>query len=595
SEDFDVLKSRGVTLNGTIAIMRYGKGQTLAKIKRAEENGIQGVLIYADPFDTESLDTEVPSGPAVPSDAVERGNIKSFPGDPVTPFLPATDDIYRMPRSDVQLPGIPVQPISAEDAQHLLQGIGGPSAPIRWQGRLNLSYNIGPGYKDAAEIEVQLSSFNLFREMNIYNVIGVIPGTHESGRYIIIGCHHDSWTKGAGDPGTGMAVLMEVARMFSDLIRIEGWRPKRTLIFAAWDAAEFGQVGSTEFLQKHFGELSHRTVAYLSLDQAVTGNRSLQVIGSPLLRQVLSEAAEKVPSPGEDQMANSDQNNKPPPPHQQSQSSSSAQHQPAESLYSSWTRAQPVLLNSRRGSVPEIIPPASGADFVPFFQLLGVPIAHFQYVAGDGSTDYPPLRTVYDDFDYIVNFTDPGQHGMAALAQLIAATALKLTDTLQLPVKATDYADQISADFATFQRAQGDFFRTNHIRLDALSAAVKGFSATAKNFQEAFERSAKSEKTILSTLEEFNDRLLQLERSFLLQAAYPRHLHSRHLLYGPDNEDSNKGTLFPHLVMAVRQARKRPISPALSYVRENLSLVLNALRSATGILDKSLLLKSDPV
>lgn len=59
--------------------------------------------------------------------------------------------------------------------------------------------------------------------------------------------------------------------MFSDLIRIEGWRPKRTLIFAAWDAEEFGQVGSTEFLQKHFSELSHRTVAYLSLDQAVTG------------------------------------------------------------------------------------------------------------------------------------------------------------------------------------------------------------------------------------------------------------------------------------------------------------------------------------
>ena len=100
---------------------------------------------------------------------------------------------------------------------------------------------------------------------------------------------------------------------------------------------------------------------------------------------------------------------------------------------------------------------------------------------------------------------------------------------------------------------------------------------------------------ILSTLEEFNDRLLQIERSFLLPAAYPRHSHSRHLLYGPDSEDSTKGTLFPHLVMAVKQARKRPISPALSYVRENLSLVLNAIRSATGILDKSLLLKGDPV
>lgn len=44
-DDFDALKSRGVTLNGTIAIMRYGKGEILAKIKRAEDNGVKGVNI----------------------------------------------------------------------------------------------------------------------------------------------------------------------------------------------------------------------------------------------------------------------------------------------------------------------------------------------------------------------------------------------------------------------------------------------------------------------------------------------------------------------------------------------------------------------
>ncbi|OQR68662.1 N-acetylated-alpha-linked acidic dipeptidase protein-like, partial [Tropilaelaps mercedesae] len=152
-EDFDALKSKGVTLNGTIAIMRYGKGDLLAKIKRAEDNGIKGVLIYGDPLDSEweSVDPLESGGPPVPWDAVQRSSLKSFPGDPATPFLPASRDMHRLPRADVQLPAIPIQPISAGDAQHLLRDMGGPIAPVEWQGRLNITFAIGPGYKDAAE------------------------------------------------------------------------------------------------------------------------------------------------------------------------------------------------------------------------------------------------------------------------------------------------------------------------------------------------------------------------------------------------------------------------------------------------------------
>ncbi|XP_022663760.1 N-acetylated-alpha-linked acidic dipeptidase-like protein isoform X2 [Varroa destructor] len=611
-EDFDMLKSRGVTLNGTIAIMRYGKGELLAKIKRAEDNGVKGVLIYGDPLDTEweSVDPLESGSPPVPWDAVERASLKSFPGDPATPFLPASSDMHRLPRADVQLPAIPVQPISAGDAQHFLRDMGGPVAPVQWQGRLNITFAFGPGYKDAAEVEIQLSSFNLFREMAVHNVIGLIPGTYEPGRYLIIGCHHDAWTHGAADPGTGMAVLMEVARMFSDLVRIEGWRPKRTLVFAAWDAAEFGQVGSTEFVQKYGQELGQRIIAYISLDRAITGNRTLQVMGSPLLRQVLSEAAEQVPEVGSPEAESRDDDNGADgrrvagekktekdgtsdagQGRLYSRPASSPMQSNPPSLYASWARRGTLRPSNIRNPRPEMSPPAGGcADLLPFAQLLGTSTVHVQLVARDGRYDYPAARTAYDDLDYLIGYADPGQHAAAALAQLVAVFSLALIDSLRLPIKVTDYAEQISADFAPFQRRYGEFFRSYHLRMDVLAAAVRAFTIACRDFQEEYEDIVKDQQTLApTTVAEYNERVMQLERSFLLPAGYPRHPHQRHLVYGPDNEDDSRGALFPHLVVAIRQARKRPTSPALSYVRENLSLVLHALRSASGVLDRSLL------
>lgn len=60
-------------------------------------------------------------------------------------------------------------------------------------------------------------------------------------------------------------------------------------------------------------------------------------------------------------------------------------------------------------------------------------------------------------------------------------------------------------------------------------------------------------------------------------------------MYGADADDTARASIFPHLSRAIRSARIRPIGPALNLVRENMSLVVNALRSATGILQRSLL------
>ncbi|EEC01380.1 glutamate carboxypeptidase, putative [Ixodes scapularis] len=251
-------------------------------LRQAEKSGVAGAVLYHDPFDDPGDPPVLANGERLPGDAVERGSLKTYPGDPGTPYLPATEDVYMPPGSDsrlLDLPSIPVQPISYNDAQELLSGMSGSMAPLEWQGKLNITYNLGPGYSSGEDTQVQLSVHNILRRADIHNVIGVIMGNFEPGRYVIVGCHHDAWTKGGGDPGTGMAALMELVRLFG-LLKKKGWTPGRTLVFASWDAEEFGMVGSTEWVQA--GDIR-------------AGNNSLYVMASPLLRQALKEASQLVP------------------------------------------------------------------------------------------------------------------------------------------------------------------------------------------------------------------------------------------------------------------------------------------------------------
>ncbi|XP_028967873.1 N-acetylated-alpha-linked acidic dipeptidase 2 [Galendromus occidentalis] len=579
-EDFDTLRTRGVTLNGTIAITRLGKAQILRKIQQAKKNGIKGVVLYRDPLDAESFESDF-AGPSMPLDAIPRATLKSYPGDPATPYLPAVEDVNRQSRSDIRLPGIPVQLISAIDAQHLLKDLGGSNAPMEWVGKLNVSYSTGPGYRDAAEVEVQLSSFNLFREMDIYNVLGSIPGSLEPDQYVIIGSHHDSWARGAADPASGMAVLMEVVRAFSDLYHKTSWRPRRTLLFVAWDASHFGSVGSTEFLEQYSAQLSH-AIAYLSLDKAVTGTRSLQVSGSPLLRQALERAAKQIPAiesrPGDSQ-------------------------QVFENLYASWLSARPALLLTGRGSVPEMLPPTGESDAVPFFQMLGIPVAQIQFVNRGSFCDYPVLDTAYDTYDLMANHIDVGQHAMYALTQLVLGTALELADSFALPFKVVDYANQISADFAVFQREHREIFRAHGVQMEPLTKSVKAFRVASLAFQESSAQNAPSTANNASSslcgifrVRDENDNLLRIEKSFLLPEGFaPAQPYSRHILYGIDKENSDRSLLFPHLAEAIRELRRNPRSSALHSVREHLSVALNALRKATDLLNRSLLTGKSPL
>ncbi|XP_064459471.1 putative N-acetylated-alpha-linked acidic dipeptidase [Ornithodoros turicata] len=557
--DFDLLRSRNIALKNTIAIIRYGKIHPGDKVRLAQENGVAAVVLYSDPF---ASSAEEMSELKLPGDAITRGSLKPYPGDPSTPFLPSSVGMYAPPSADrgsMALPTIPVQPVSYNDAQELLNNMSGSMAPVEWQGKLNITYNVGPGYKTSHDIDAEVTVYNTLKHTDIHNVIGVIRGNFQPGRYVIVGCHHDAWTKGAGSPGTGMAVLMELVRLFGDLQK-NGWQPGRTLIFASWDATEFGTIGSTEWVQAHQSELTHKAVAYINLDQAVSGNNTLYVLGSPLLRQSLKEATKLIPC------------------HESSHNDMT--------VYDMWKMRKPRSPNDAH-SVPLMMPLTAGSDFVPFYENLGISSAHLQFVEKDPVSDYPLHHTAYDTYEAVVNFTDPNLYALSTLTKVVGVLLLKLTDSLQVPMRAIDYADQIKFDYAEFEKKYSQLLKDHSIGLESLSEAVVNFSKIADNFHDNYEEMNKH--NILEALQDYNDRLLELERAFLLPPAYPSHRWLRHVIYGPESGSGHTGVLFPHLSSSIDEAKLENHSLSWTVVKQDLSHVLHALRSAANVLSAAVL------
>ena len=91
---------------------------------------------------------------------------------------------------------------------------------------------------------MRLITSNRLGDVPVTNVIGVIRGAVEPDRYVIVGSHRDAWGYGAVDSGTNTAALVKMAEAFAHAVRKEGWRPRRTLVFASWAAEEFGLIGS---------------------------------------------------------------------------------------------------------------------------------------------------------------------------------------------------------------------------------------------------------------------------------------------------------------------------------------------------------------
>lgn len=374
-EDFDWLDSQGISVEGKICLIRYGKTFRGLKVFEAQERGAKGVLLYDDPDDDGYRRGDVyPEGPWRPASAVQRGSLMFLSqhcGDPLTPGQPALLDAKRLSRAECRwLPSIPCLPISSENAAVLLSPLRGRNVPAAWQGGCPVTYHTGPG-PTTVRLEVELDE----AVRPIWNVIGRLRAPSTSDRYVLVGNHRDSWVHGASDPNSGTAVSLEAMRSLGELVR-RGWEPRLEIRYASWDAEEFGLIGSTEWGEHHAADIQAKCLAYFNCDAAVSGTR-FGASATPDLVQMMARAAARTEA-----------------------------HDGQGNLLTRWAHG------SERPPVGNL---GSGSDYTVFLCHLGIPCLDFGSRGGHGV-----YHSLFDNTYTMERHLDPGYLVHAAMARFLA-------------------------------------------------------------------------------------------------------------------------------------------------------------------------------
>lgn len=408
--DYEELERRGIDVRGKVVIARYGGSWRGIKPKVAAEHGAIGCILYSDPRDDGYFRGDVyPEGPYRMEHGAQRGSVADmpqYPGDPLTPGVGATEDAERYAIDEAPtIMKIPVLPISYADARPLLEAMEGAVAPEAWRGALPLTYHLGPG---PARVRVKLD-FD-WELTPAYDVIAVMEGSEYPDEWVVRGNHIDGWVFGAGDPLSGMVALMEEAKTVGELART-GWRPKRTIVYAGWDAEEPGLLGSTEWAEHHAAELRDKAVAYLNTDG--NGRGFLGVGGSHTLERFVNQIAADVPDP-----------------------------QTAVSVLERRRAAQAVGgdPSALGGGDLRISPLGSGSDYTPFLQHLGIASLNIGYGGESGGGSY---HSAFDSFDYYTRFGDPTFEYGVALAKTAGRATLRLANADVLPLRMSNFAANV--------------------------------------------------------------------------------------------------------------------------------------------------------
>lgn len=422
-DDYEELERRGIDVRGKIVIARYGGGWRGLKPKLAQQHGAVGCLIYSDPRDDGYFVGDAyPEGGWRPADGVQRGSVvdmQVYPGDPLTPGVGSTADAKRLALEDAKtLLEIPVLPISHADATPLLESLGGPVAPAGWRGALPITYHIGPG-----EAKARLVVQSDWQRKPVYDVIAVMRGSTEPDRWVVRGNHHDGWMFGAWDPLAGNVAMMAEAKAIGELVK-QGWRPKRTLVYASWDGEEAGLLGSTEWAEAHAEELQDKAVLYLNSDS--NGRGFLGVAGSHSLQHLVNQVAAGVVDP-ETGVSVLDRARA-----KMMLDGAGADASPADKA--------DAEIAAGGGDLP-IGALGSGSDYSAFLEHLG--IASLNMGFGGESDQGGVYHSRYDTFEHYVRFGDPGFAYGVALSKVAGRTMLRMADADLLPMRFVDFSDTL--------------------------------------------------------------------------------------------------------------------------------------------------------
>ncbi|XP_067942512.1 glutamate carboxypeptidase 2-like [Watersipora subatra] len=564
-EDFYWLKNnKSIELNDSIVIARYGKIFRGVKVSMAAEYGAKAIILYTDPYDFTSPtdNSSYPDSWWIPKTGVQRGTVMDVAGDPLTPFYPALDSAYRIDPTE-GLPKIPAHPVSYDDARQLMQQLGGETVPEDWRGSITgLVYKLGGSFLNSdMKVSAHITTRNIRRRT--YNVIGYITGSVEQDRYVVAGTHRDAWVYGALDPSSSAAAMMEVSRAITTVMKSNNWRPRRTIVFASWGAEEQGLLGSFEFTEHFSKVLGQRAVSYINADVLMEGVDFMRFKASPLLHTMVYDAAKKIPNPDEEEVQAG-----------------------RTSVYDSWLHYFP---SDSQPDKPRVLAIGSGSDYSPFQNVLGISCLEPRYTWDRNKwklSSYPLYHTVYETFYLVDHIMDPGFQKFRAVAQVLSEVVRDLSDSLVLPLDVQSFSRYLKEESDKIFEVHEALMVANNLTHDIeyFRHAVSVFQKDAEELTEQIRQLDTSRPYLVR---EVNDKLMNLQRSFLDPQGLPGRPLYKNLLLAPSKFDAYSGAVFPAITDSLHRIEANTDPKKWEHVRKNMSIVTYILQTAASTLRKA--------
>ena len=591
-EDYKELKRLGIDVKGKIVIAKYGRSFRGIKPKVAHENGAIGCIMYSDPIDDGYVVGEVyPEGPYRNEYGIQRGSVLDMPfrpGDALTPGYGATKDAERLSIEEATtIMKIPVMPISYADALPLLKALKGPVAPKSWKGGLPITYRIGPG---PTKVNLHLEFDWSLR--TAYNPVGRMIGSVYPDEWIMRGNHHDGWAHGASDPISGMVSLMAEAKAIGALSKT-GWRPKRTLIYAGWDAEEPGLLGSTEWVEYHRDTIKEKMVAYINTDG--TGVGYLSMGGSHSLEKFVNEIIREVKDPVHDVTLDS-----------RLRSRMRLREYNSENYNDK--------KESDRSDI-RLYPMGAGSDYTAFLHHAGVPSLNMAFGGESGGGSY---HSLYDTYEHYKRFSDGKFVYGTTLAKVNGRLVLRLSEADILPFRFVNMVDNFRKfidDNKRLARKIHDNTQLRNSMLDnndfTISRNPKKIYLPPKRYTEvpefdfgllddAFDRLTSSawkyEETLLKYKKgslsaekksEINSLLRTVEQAFISQKGLPRREWFKNMIYAPGYYTGYGVKTLPGIREGLEERNWNEVREYVNEVAKSLDRATRNINSASRILNEN--------
>ncbi len=583
--DYEELARNGISVQGAVVIARYGGGWRGLKPKLAAMHGAVGCLIYSDPADDGyGQGDTIPQGPMRPKWGVQRGSVADttlYAGDPLTPGVGSVPGAKRLTREEAKvIMPIPTLPISWGDAEPLLASLStnlsSRTVPATWRGGLPMTYKFGPA---ADGSKVHLKVVSSWDTKPVLDVIATMKGSEEPDTWIVRGNHYDGWVNGADDPISGQSALLEEARALGELAK-QGWKPKRTLIYTAWDGEEPGLLGSTEWAETHADELTKHGALYINSDE--NGRGYFGAEGSQAVEAMVGDVTRDMTDPETGATV-----------FQRQKAAQSAGH------------GREVHPEASARATIELGPAGSGSDFAGFIDHLGVASINIGYGGEDRSGTY---HSSYDTPWHWDTFADAKQVYGKLFAQTAGLMVLRMADADIMPYRFNElaltvkgYTDNLKTEVKTLTTdanarnkalADGTYKLADDPKLPMqppaplpvppaldfalLDAAITKLAAAATRYDSTI---ASSPNLLPSKRRAINDDLATAERKLLGADGLPHRPWVKHLLYAPGIFTGYGASTLPGVREAIEDGR-------YDEARQQIIVLSSALTDEAAWLDK---------